>query len=100
MVLANGDPQNAIFNAAIAKNLVPRVASAAISHGLPPTSLGQLLGALQANDQHALSLVPGINPQIIQVSVLAMKEVFRIGFRNVYIMSTTMAGFALIGKSS
>ena len=91
---------NAIFNAAIKKNLVPKVGSAAIANGLPPTSLGQLFGALTANDQHALALVPGINPHIIQASVLAMKEVFRTGFRNVYIMSTAMVALALIGKHS
>lgn len=91
---------NAIFNAAIAKDFASNVGTAAISNGLPPSSLGQLLIALKANDQQALTLVPGINSQVLQASVLAMKEVFRIGFRNVYIMSTAMVGFALIRKAS
>ena len=89
---------NALFNAAIASNLGSKVGEAAISHGLPPSSLGQLLGALTSNDQQALSHIPGITPHIIQASVLAMKEVFNIGFRHIYIMSTAMVGFALIGN--
>lgn len=87
---------NALFNAAVADKLASKVGAAAISHGLPPSSLGQLLGALTHNDQQALGHVPGINPQIIQASVLAMKESFNIAFRNVYIMSTAMAGVVLI----
>lgn len=88
---------NALFNATIADKLASKVGAAAISHGLPPSSLGQLLGALTANDQQALRNIPGITPQIIQASVLAMKEAFNIAFRHVYIMSAAMSGVVLIG---
>ena len=88
---------NALFNATIANNLASKVAAAAMSHGLPPPSLGQLLGALTSNNQQALRHIPGITPQIIQASVLAMQEVFNTAFRHVYIMSAAMAGIALIG---
>lgn len=90
---------NAILNAAISSNLVSRVSAAAIPLGLPPSSLGQLLGSLTSNNQQALQRVPGITPQIIGASVVAMKEAFNIGFRNVYIMSAAMTAVGIICKS-
>lgn len=89
---------NAILNAAVASNLAPKVSAAAIPLGLPPSSLGQLLGALTSNNQQAMQQIPGITPQIIGASVVAMKEAFRIGFRNVYIMSASMTAVGIAGK--
>ena len=89
---------NAIFNAEISKNFASKVSRVAISNGLPPSSIGQLLGALSSRNQRTLGLVPGINPRVIEASVLAMEEVFQIAFRHVYIMSTALVALALIGK--
>ena len=88
----------AIFNAAISDNLASKVATATIPLGLPPSSLGQLLGSLTANDQQALMNVPGITPQIIGASVTAMRDAFNIGFRNVYITAASMTAVAVLGK--
>lgn len=88
----------AIFNSAVSDNFAPRVAAAALPLGLPQSSLGQLLGGLAANDQAILQHTPGITPQIIQASVFAMLQAFRIAFRNVYIMCAALAALAVFGE--
>ena len=90
---------NAVFNAAVSAHLGPNISKAALSHGLPPSSLPQLIGALASQDFAAVQRVPGINYEIIQVSVVALKEAFNLGFRNVYITATAFGVVALGGKS-
>lgn len=90
---------NAIFNAALSANIGPKVTKAALSHGLPPSSLGRFINGLAHEDYAALQSVPGANRQIIEASVVALKEAYLVGFRNVYITATAFGVLALLGKS-
>lgn len=89
---------NAIFHGALDHDLGPKISQAALSLGLPQSSLGALIGALTSEDDAALQKIPGITPQIIGASVAALKDAFMVGFRNVYIMTAAFSGFALFGK--
>jgi len=88
---------NAVFNAALSHNLGPKISQAALSQGLPASSLPQLINGLAHEDYAAVQSVPGITPTIIQVSVVALKNAFNIGFRNVYITALASGAVALIG---
>jgi MFS family permease len=89
---------NAIFNAALSASLGPKISQAALTHGLPRSSLPQLISALANEDYAAVQTVPGINREIIEVSVVALKEAFLVGFHNVYITATVFGFVALIGE--
>ena len=89
---------NAILHGALNSNLGPKISHAALSLGLPQSSLGQLIGALTSNDDAALQRIPGITPEIIGASVAALKDAYVVGFRNIYIMTAAFSGFALLGK--
>ena len=89
---------NAIFNGALSANLAPKISHAALSHGLPPSSLGQLIGALTTQNQAALANIPGITPQIIQASATALKQAFNVGFRNVFIAAACFTFAAMCRK--
>lgn len=91
---------NAVFNAAVSAHLGPNISKAALSHGLPPSSLPDLISALAREDYTAVQLVPGINYEIIEISVVALKEAFNVGFRNVYVTATAFGALALGGKSN
>ena len=89
---------NAIFNGALSDNLAAKISSAAMSHGLPPSSIGQLIMALSTQDRVALVNIPGITPEIIQASTIALKEAFNIGFRNVFIAAACFTFVAMCRK--
>jgi MFS family permease len=88
---------NAIFNAALNANMGSKISGATIPLGLPPTSVGQLIGALTAHNFTAAQEVPGVSPEIIHAGVEGMNKAFAIGFRNVWIAAGSFALCAAIG---
>ena len=91
---------NAIFNSALATEIPKRIAAATLPLGLPPSSLGMLIGALTAQDPALLAEVPGASPQIIGAAAGALKSAYGIGFRNCWIASACFTAVALVGKST
>ena len=91
---------NAVFHASLSNDLVDEIAGAALSHGLPRTSLGRLIAALTSEDTVALRSIPGINGTIIGAAVEALKQAYLRAFSQVYIMAAAVCGFAAIGTDS
>lgn len=89
---------NAVFNAALSANLAPKISQAALSHGLPASSLPKLIDGLVHENYAAVQSVPGITPPIIEASVVALKEAFNLGFRNIYITALASGVLALVGR--
>ncbi|KAK5046534.1 hypothetical protein LTR84_008337 [Exophiala bonariae] len=89
---------NAVFNAALSDNLGSKISQAALSHGLPRASLPHLIESLAHEDYAAVQSTPGVTPEIIRASVIALKEAFNVGFRNVYITSLAAASVALLAS--
>lgn len=91
---------NAIFNNVLAENLAPKIAAATLPLGLPKKSLGALIAALEANNQTAVALVPGVTPQIITAGAGALLDTFAVSFRYVWVAAGAFALIAIIGKST
>jgi MFS family permease len=89
---------NAVFNGALQDNIGSKIAHAALSHGLPGSSLASLIEAVTSRNQAALGQVPGITPEIISASILALKQAYTIGFRNVYITAAAFSFLGLCGR--
>ncbi|KEF60195.1 uncharacterized protein A1O9_05045 [Exophiala aquamarina CBS 119918] len=85
---------NAVFNKALTSNIRPKVAQAALSNGLLNTSIEGFIAALASGNQSSLQGIEGVTPGIITASVLALKEAYVIGFRNVF---TIAAAFSVVG---
>lgn len=82
---------NAILNQALSAQLASHVSRAALTEGLPETSLPALIEALTSSDASAFGAVPGANEEIITAAVTALRQVYNIGFRRGY---ATAAGFS------
>jgi hypothetical protein len=89
---------NAIFNSALSTEIPKKIAAAVLPLGLPPSSLGMLIGALASNDQALLAHVPGATPQIIGAAAQGLVEAYGIGFRNCWIAACCFAALAIVGK--
>jgi hypothetical protein len=90
---------NAIFNSTVATEIPKRIAAAVIPLGLPPSSIGQLIGALTSQNTAALAKVPGASPQIIGAAAGALTSAYNVGFRNAWIAACCFCVVAIIGKS-
>ncbi|KAJ9165483.1 MFS general substrate transporter [Coniochaeta hoffmannii] len=88
---------NAVFISAM-KHLPDNIASAAISAGLPFSSVQQFVGDLAGQNQTDLVNVPGITPEIIGAGAGALLDTYATGFRNVWV--TAIAFCVLAGISS
>jgi MFS family permease len=89
---------NAVFNDALSTEIPKKIAAATLPLGLPPQSLGVLIGAIAGNDQALLAHVPGITPQIIGAAVGALQSAYEVGFKNAWITSCAFTAVAVIGK--
>jgi Major Facilitator Superfamily len=89
----------ALLNGALATNIPAKIAAATLPLGLPPTSLGPLIGALASQNQSALAHIPGVTPQVIGAAVGALKDAYGIGFRDAWIAACCFCALALFGKS-
>jgi MFS family permease len=89
---------SAILNSALKMEIPKKIAAAALPLGLPTTSLGPLIEAFTADNQAAIAAIPGIDPDIIVVSVAALKEAYGIGFRRCWITAACFCALAILGE--
>lgn len=89
---------SAIFNSSIGTELGSRVAAAVLPLGLPPTSIGALIGALQSGDSAAIFAVPGVSPQIVGVAGQAISQSFAISFRWVWVSAACVCAVATMSE--
>ncbi len=89
---------NAIFNSALSTEIPKKIAAATLPLGLPPSSLGMLIGGLTAQNEALLAHVPGATPQIIGAAAQALVQAYGIGFRNCWIAACCFTGLAIVGK--
>lgn len=88
---------NAIFNNTLSNELPDKIAAAAVSLGLPETSVGALIAAITSQDSAALAEVPGATAEIIAAAQGGQLEAYALAFRNCWIAS---ACFCLPGVIS
>lgn len=88
---------NAVFISAM-KHLPDNIASAAISAGLPPSSVTQFVGDLAGQNQTDLVNVPGVTPEIIGAGAGALLDTYATGFRNVWVTALAFCVLAGICK--
>jgi hypothetical protein len=90
----------AIYAAALSSRLDNDIASytakAALSAGLPVSSLHAFVAALASDDTTALSHIPGVTPTIIALGVAALKQAFADALRVVYIIAAPFGALACI----
>ncbi|KAK0638522.1 major facilitator superfamily domain-containing protein [Cercophora newfieldiana] len=86
---------NALFSNSMAK-MGDNIAQAVLPLGLPPTSIGPLIGALNAHDDAAMFKIPGVTPRIVGSAAGALLETFASSFRLVWIAAACFVAFAAI----
>jgi Holliday junction resolvasome RuvABC DNA-binding subunit len=72
------------------------VTAAALSNGLPKTSVKDLIVALSNQDEQALAKIPGLTPQIIGAAVVALKKAYLKSFHAVWYPAIAFAVISLI----
>ncbi|CAM1503636.1 Fc.00g012270.m01.CDS01 [Cosmosporella sp. VM-42] len=81
----------AIYSATLTDRLEPKIISyvskAALKAGLPATSLEAFVGALVESNKEALSMVQGVTPEIVAVSIAALKQAFADSIRIIFIIA-------------
>ncbi|KAK5095834.1 hypothetical protein LTS08_007971 [Lithohypha guttulata] len=77
----------AAFSQRIQDKLPAYIAAAAQSAGLPAASLDAFLSAFMANDQRALTQVPGFSPSVAIAALEATKQAFADSLRVIYIIA-------------
>lgn len=87
---------NAIFTHLLTSNLNSKVPAAVIPLGLPPTSIGALIGAFTSGDTSGLSQVPGITNAIIGAGGNAVLASFVVAFRYVWVTAGCFAFVAML----
>lgn len=87
----------AVFSSSQAKEIPSRVAAATLPLGLPPTSIGPLLGALQTRDPKEIFAVPGVSPRIVGAAGAAVLDAFAVTFRWMWVVGGV---FIIVGAIS
>ena len=90
---------NAIFNSTLGTQIPKKIAAAVLPLGLPPTSIGGLIGALTTQNQALLAKIPGVTPPIIGAAGNALLQAYSIGFRYCWISAACFCFVAVVGKS-
>ncbi|KAH8653570.1 putative siderophore iron transporter [Xylariales sp. PMI_506] len=90
----------AIYTAAMTTRLNSKIASyvtiAALTAGLPPTSVPAFVQALAESDTSTLALIPGITPSIIASGVAALGQAFADSIRIVWIIAAPFGALACL----
>ena len=90
----------AIYSAALTERLEPKIISyvskAALSAGLPPSSLKAFVQALAENDPAALSTIPGVTPDIVAAGIAALKQAFADSIRIIFIIAVPFGAVACL----
>lgn len=81
----------AIYTAALSERLEPKIISyvsnAAVSNGLPASSVKAFVGALASGDKSALGQIPGVTPELVAAGVAALKQAFADSIRVIFIIA-------------
>ena len=88
---------NAVYNQALSRNLVPKIAAAVLPLGFPQQYLSDLVAALSSGSSEALSQVPNATSAIIRAASAAEDEAYVLAFRNVWICAAAFSGAGLVG---
>lgn len=91
---------NAVFNGTLNRELPKKVGAAALSLGLPSSSLAELMTALASQSTNAVAKVPGVTPEIAQAAVAAMKRAYLDAFRGAWIVSAAFCAVLVICESA
>ena len=91
---------NAIFNSTLSTQLPKKIAAAVLPLGLPPTSIGGLIGALTTQNQALLAKIPGVTPPIIGAAANALLQAYSVSFRYCWIAAACFCFVAVVGKSN
>ncbi|KAH8901380.1 putative siderophore iron transporter [Thozetella sp. PMI_491] len=86
----------AALRARLQPNIVSYVSAAALSAGLPVTSLQAFVTALAAKDAAALVKIPGVTPLIIASGISALKQAFADSIRVVWIIAAPFGALACV----
>ncbi|OAQ78164.1 siderophore iron transporter [Purpureocillium lilacinum] len=90
----------AIFSAALTDRLEPNIISyvsrAAISAGLPASSVQAFVMALSGKDEAALMKVPGVTPPMIEAGITALKQAFADSIRVIFIIAAPFGTVACL----
>ncbi|KAK0614473.1 major facilitator superfamily domain-containing protein [Immersiella caudata] len=86
---------NALFTSSMGK-MGANIAKVVIPMGLPPTSVGPLIGALNAHDDAAMFKIPGVTGPIVGAAAGALLETFASSFRLVWIAAACFVALAAI----
>ena len=85
-----------IVSSNLGKDIPTYVSKAAMTAGLPPSSIGPFIGALTSmNPPDALKQVPGVNATIIQAGEAALKHAYANGLRDVFIIGASLGGLGI-----
>lgn len=84
---------SSILTTESSKYIPQYVTPAALGAGLPESSLAALFTAITAGDY---STVPGITPEIISVTGVAVKHAYSLAFRTVYLCTLPFGVLLLI----
>lgn len=90
----------AIYSAAVSDHLQPNIISyvskAALSAGLPATSVQAFVMALAGNDEVALTKVPGVTPPMIAAGIAALQQAFADSIRIPFIIAAPFGAVACL----
>ena len=87
---------NAIFTHTLSTGLATKVPAAVLPLGLPPSSIGQLIGVLTSGTTNGLSQIPGITGPIIGAGGKAILQSFVPAFRYVWVTAACFAFVAMV----
>lgn len=87
---------NAIFSKTLSSGLNDRVPAAVLPLGLPPTSIGPLIGALTSGQTYGIMDIPGVNAEIVAAAGHAVHESFLVAFRFIWITAACFTAVATI----
>jgi hypothetical protein len=88
---------NAIFTRELTSNLASKVPAAVLPLGLPPTSIGPLIGSLTSGGApDALAGIPGITGAIIGAGGTAVLQSFVVAFRYIWVTAACFSFVAMV----
>lgn len=89
---------SAIFSNTLNDKIPSKVSKAAISLGLDPKYVGELIGGLTEGNSTLLGEIPGITPEIIEAGGYGIKKAYTLAFRYCWITAASFAALAVLGK--
>ncbi|OBT51158.1 hypothetical protein VE04_07968 [Pseudogymnoascus sp. 24MN13] len=76
---------HAILVGKLNTNLGPKIAAAVLPLGLPESSLGDFITALNNQDIAGLGKIPGVTGQVIGAGLGGLREAYNLGFRFIWV---------------